>query len=294
MNISQRDQNAIAYSKHSALLEGDVLVLIRYPNNQPAFDASGFQLSNTHRVHSANLLATGSAFFKSKLDDEWQNHRTIKRAGLLNNLPTGIKYVIDLTPPEEGDDALALTADLSCSAGVRYWFTAQSRLGVAKSLVSGKDETTIRQGSVSQPSSPIKSDNDLGVSELSTGVTAILSGEATGNQFRGIIPDQGRIASSAMFELPINQEEDDGLSYKKEVSFDDEVTEVTELLDEKMAIQRLGEEVLDYCPVRHRAGIERVLQVIEGKDPRLDSAPKVWTLAVLGKYFDCASSVVST
>jgi hypothetical protein len=300
MDISQRDQNAIAYSKHSALLEGDALVLIRYPNNQPAFDPSGFQLSTTHRVHSANLLATGSAIFKHKLEDEWQNHRAIKRAGLLNNLPSGIKYVIDLTPPEEGDDALALTADLSCSAGVRYWFTAQSRLGVAQSLVAGKDETNVRKGPVSQPTSPAKSNpillhGDTQVSELSTGVTSIINGETTGSQYQGIIPDNGRIAFSAMFDLPANPEQgDEGPTTKKEVPFDKEVTEVTELLDEKMAIEQLGEEILDYCPIRHRAGIERLLQVIEGKDPRLDSAPKVWTLAVLGKYFDCASTVVST
>ncbi|PMD53334.1 uncharacterized protein K444DRAFT_635557 [Hyaloscypha bicolor E] len=297
MNISQRDQNAIAYSKHSALLEGDVLVLIRYPNNQPVFDPSGFQLSTTHRVHSANLLATGSAIFKHKLEDEWQNHRAIKRAGLLNNLPSGIKYVIDLTPPEEGDDALALTADLSCSAGVRYWFTAQSRLGVAQSLVAGKDETNVRNGPVSPPTSPTKSNpillhGDAQVSELSTGATSIINSETTGSQYRGIIPDNGRIAFSAMFDLPANPEHgDEGPTIKKEVSFNKEVTEVTELLDEKMAIQQLGEEILDYCPIRHRAGIERLLQVIEGKDPRLDSAPKVWTLAVLGKYFDCASTV---
>ncbi|KAH8755925.1 hypothetical protein BGZ57DRAFT_859686 [Hyaloscypha finlandica] len=297
MDISQRDQNAIAYSKHSALLEGDALVLIRYPNNQPAFDPSGFQLSTTHRVHSANLLATGSAIFKHKLEDEWQNHRAIKRAGLLNNLPSGIKYVIDLTPPEEGDDALALTADLSCSPGVRYWFTAQSRLGVAQSLVAGKDETNVRKGPVSQPTSPAKSkpillQGDTQVSELSTGVTSIIDGETTGSQYRGIIPDNGRIAFSAMFDLPVKLEQgDEGPTIKKEVPFDKEVTEVTELLDEKMAIEQLGEEILDYCPIRHRAGIERLLQVIEGKDPRLDSAPKVWTLAVLGKYFDCASTV---
>lgn len=53
------------------------------------------------------------------------------------------------------------------------------------------------------------------------------------------------------------------------------------------------DEVLEYCPIRHRAGIERLLQFIEGKHPRLDSAPKVWTLFVLAKYFDCTNVVVS-
>lgn len=50
---------------------------------------------------------------------------------------------------------------------------------------------------------------------------------------------------------------------------------------------------LDYDPIRHRTGIERLLQIIEGKEPRLDSAPKIWTLTVLAEYFDCRSTVVS-
>lgn len=50
--------------------------------------------------------------------------------------------------------------------------------------------------------------------------------------------------------------------------------------------------VPEYCPIRHRAGIGRLLRVLEGKDPRLDSAPKVWTLFVLAKYFDCTAAVV--
>lgn len=51
-------------------------------------------------------------------------------------------------------------------------------------------------------------------------------------------------------------------------------------------------DVPEYCPVRHRAGIVRLLKILEGKDPRLDSAPKVWTLFVLAKYFDCTTAVV--
>jgi hypothetical protein len=54
------------------------------------------------------------------------------------------------------------------------------------------------------------------------------------------------------------------------------------------------DEVLDdLCPVRHRQGIVALLQMIEGHEPRLDSAPKVYTLAVLAKYFDCTNKAVS-
>jgi hypothetical protein len=136
MDISERDQYAIEYTKHSALLTGDTLVIIKYPNGQPAFDAYGFQLKDLHRVRSDKLLATGSKVFKEKLENEWLQHRAAKKAGVLNNLPAGIRYIIDLTPPEEGDDALQLTAELCCSEGIREWYTSQFRLGVARNLVS--------------------------------------------------------------------------------------------------------------------------------------------------------------
>lgn len=67
-----------------------------------------------------------------------------------------------------------------------------------------------------------------------------------------------------------------------------------ELAKSKLRKARIPDlvNVPEYCPVRHRAGIARLLKILEGKDPRLDSAPKVWTLFVLAKYFDCTTAVV--
>ncbi|KAK5042895.1 hypothetical protein LTR84_012397 [Exophiala bonariae] len=44
----------------------------------------------------------------------------------------------------------------------------------------------------------------------------------------------------------------------------------------------------EYSPLRHRSAIERVLQAIQGNDPKLDSAPKVWTYFAVARYFGCA------
>jgi hypothetical protein len=293
----QRDKNAIEYSK-SVLNQGDTLVLIKYPNNQPAYDATGFALSSLHRVHSEKLLATGSQFFKLRLSDEWLNHRAAKRAGVLHGLPEGIKYVIDLSPPEEGDDALQLTADLSCSAGIRNWHTAQSRLQISHSLIGGKDETTRREReSITLPSSPLKfQDRDRsGVSELSTAVTSIINGDKSGGSNLGVLPDTNRAGMEGDNIVPEHRDAHDRV--RDQLNFEEEGSKyegVTTASDRKISEHPGDDEILDYCPIRHRAGIERLLQVIEGKDPRLDSAPKVWTLAILAKYFDCASTVVST
>ena len=47
---------------------------------------------------------------------------------------------------------------------------------------------------------------------------------------------------------------------------------------------------LEYSPVRHRSAIERVLSALQGKDPLLDSAPKVWTTFAVAKNFDITHS----
>lgn len=47
---------------------------------------------------------------------------------------------------------------------------------------------------------------------------------------------------------------------------------------------------LEYSPVRHRSAIERVLSALQGTDPILDSATKVWTTFAVAKNFDITHS----
>ena len=47
---------------------------------------------------------------------------------------------------------------------------------------------------------------------------------------------------------------------------------------------------LEYSPVRHRSAIERVLSALQGKDPILDSATKVWTTFAVAKNFQITHS----
>jgi hypothetical protein len=47
---------------------------------------------------------------------------------------------------------------------------------------------------------------------------------------------------------------------------------------------------LEYSPVRHRSAIERVLSALQGTDPQLDSAPKVWTAFAVAKYLEIKHS----
>ncbi|KAH6696689.1 hypothetical protein BKA61DRAFT_583617 [Leptodontidium sp. MPI-SDFR-AT-0119] len=265
--LTNRDANAIQYTK-SQLNEGDTLVIVRFPNNRPAYDTTGFQLSDTHRVHSDRLKAA-SPLFKRALEDDWQQHRFKRRTGLLGSMPDGIQYVLDLTPPEEGDDALELTAELSCSLGIRRWYKSEfSRVAAAHRLVGGVDETTVHPNLRSGNSSPDEVQEIIDTDEPPTNDAAHLSAVADAAD---TALQRTLAQSKKLYQRKSSQQSD----YTR--NYNDGQKEI---------------ETLDYCPIRHRTGIERLLQIIEGKDPRLDSAPKVWTLAVLAKHFECPNSVV--
>jgi hypothetical protein len=170
------------------------------------------------------------------LEDDWSQHRIKRRHNLIGKLRAGVKYVLDLTPPEEGEQALALTSELSCPEGFLLWHHAANRVGISTNLVGGRDESVIRPDLLEHL--------ENGQSPQSKAVAAVLG--ATDGLVENVL-------------LTPNPER----------------------------------KSIDYDPVRHRTGIERLLQIIEGKDPRLNSAPKIWTLAVLSEHFDCKSVVVS-
>ncbi|KAI0972694.1 hypothetical protein F4678DRAFT_48803 [Xylaria arbuscula] len=50
-------------------------------------------------------------------------------------------------------------------------------------------------------------------------------------------------------------------------------------------------KILDYCPIRHRAAILRLLMAICHGDLILNSAPRLVTMAVVAKRFDCVNVV---
>jgi len=47
---------------------------------------------------------------------------------------------LNLTPPDEGDEAVNLTAELYCSVGVCNWFPAGQRCKVPSDIYGGKDD----------------------------------------------------------------------------------------------------------------------------------------------------------
>jgi hypothetical protein len=266
--LSKRDSQAVAYTT-SLLAEGDTLVFIKYPGGKPIYHSTGFKLNQTHIVHSEKLLGTGSMYFQRALLDPQQQRRVKKRLRLSDGLPTGIKYVLDLTPPEEGDEAVNLTTELSCSRGIRIWYTSEMRCGISSRLVGGKDETTHPEsgtitGRVTPPEVPSSPRIPIRKAPRAFIASSVMERENSSEAMQRLLDKTGKEKGEA-FDLG-NATKYDNL---------------------------LGERTMDYCPIRHRVGIERLLQIIEGKEPYLDSAVKVWTLTALAKFFQCPSNVVS-
>lgn len=289
--LMARDEQAINYAR-GELKEGDTLVYIDYPNNQLIVDADGFPVKNVHKVHSSLLLAAFLDF--GQLFDDTRQLSARRKKGFGPGklpLPPGVFYVIDLTPPDVDDAALELTAELSCSNGILHWFTAVKRLDVSRQMAGGKEETigtqqmfdvrTLYSPTVAEARPPtIVTAGFEPLGPLVPASDELLDSTPAQNQ------DEGGQLNHAL------NESDNDADFKRALKESKDMADRARERDRKDADKSLAEtNLLDYSPIRHRVGIERLLKVIESKDPRLDSAPKVWTLAVLAKYFGCTRSV---
>lgn len=219
--------------------DGDTLVIVVFPKlDAKACNGLPWSGRKEFRMDSAVLLNTRSVFFE-KAFSEKQQARYCRRLRI-DQLPEGIRYILDLTPSQEGDDAAALLADLSVPSGARDWWMSKERLGVPAVLVSGHDDACRYHDSM--PDNCIK--------------------------------DDGYIAESR-----VNLNDD----YKYKVT-----------LSLTACVPCYERDIRDYCEIRHRANIIRLLLCVAGHDLVLNSAPRVYTIVGLAKYFDLTALVVST
>ena len=223
------------------------------------------------------FLALHSPYFEKAFGPSNQ-HRVLRRRGLVNKLPAGIKYVLDLTPPMEGDDAVYLMTELCCSAGVRRWFQSAKRWNVSKRLVGGKDETStepILESTGSQAPQGVEQSEIQNTNGTNTEAVMDLS---AGEGVKGGVSVPFEVTPS-MNVAP---------STVGEVQMPTAPTAKKKLVSSRQTADSLP---LEYTAVRHRSAIERVLvAAVEGLDPRIDSAPKLWTTFAVAKYFEITHS----
>ncbi|KAI9801794.1 MAG: hypothetical protein M1825_003167 [Sarcosagium campestre] len=235
--------------------DGDTLIFIDPPSRVEVGDPSYVRFKAPLRIHSERLLATQSKVFKDLLSPTRQYRLTRRRNCW--PLPPGIKFVLDLTPPEEGDDAVELTSNLCCPMGVRKWYKSSTRFRVAEALVCGvepEERPESRRQSVSGSFDQVANvECDVCKAKSATYNTVDLS--------NGLEPTTVKSLSGCCSASGCKN-------------------------------RRMPELCLEYSALRHRSGIERVLHAIEGLDPQIDSAPKMWTVFCVAKYFDATNAVV--
>ena len=240
--------------------DGDTYIYIDPPPQEPEQDLSTYQwIRDRYRrplcMKKNTLLALNSPFFNKALGPSEQ-YRLIRRRGLVNRLPPQIKYVLNLTPPNEGNEAVILCAELSCSEGVRNWVLASKRWNISTQLVGGSEDY---RSLTEDPWSGDHTEN--------TNANPSVSPNSESLDTKGNSALQDPIDPE-----PVTPNNNNAQPALKRKAIDDENEEI-----------RIP---LEYTAIRHRLAIERVLLAIAGLDPKLDSAPKVWTTFAVAKYFE--------
>lgn len=123
------------------LTDGDTLVFID-PAPQDRSKNNILTPNIPHRVHSEKLLATGSSYLLRLFSPRCQT-QVRKRRGFANGLPSGIEYVIDLTPPTVDEDAIIFLTEVSCPMAIRTWALRQEEWNLPSSCVGGEDELEV-------------------------------------------------------------------------------------------------------------------------------------------------------
>lgn len=257
----------------SELCKGDVLIFVDFPlvsAGEPKNDCFGHEWSSVQfRVSSHKLRATGSSKFADMLGANYQS-RIQRKRNLLNKLPQGITFVLDLTPPSKGEDLISQVREIALTPGITGWWTASEKHGVDGHLAFGHDDVcTCSEESAEDGKEILKysfdDDADLNLKEE--------------DYWLGLHrPDNLSLLSRTQHEVkPYVHQWFTG--WKRGVK-------------QTAGSVPTYRKIPDYCPVRHRVGILRLMSIIEERPVMIDSAPLAWTLAAVANIFGCAGEVV--
>ncbi|WQF83484.1 hypothetical protein CDEST_08498 [Colletotrichum destructivum] len=278
----------ILHDIKNELHEGDTLVFVDFPpHTQLSERADCFCYawnSVQFRMHSERLLGTGSSKFAEMLNPTYQ-FRIRRRRKLVKSLPDGVKYVLDLTPPTEGDELVFQMTEVSLTPGIITWWTATSKHGVDSNAVSGHDDVC----------SCWKNRESKKYGEVDVALENISANEPKRDQNQDRDSDMDR--ATGMANLQSLREATSQTGRPKQQA----PTPTMDLAAKVLVKKSKGDfaadpvpayrQIPDYCPVRHRVNILRLMYLISDKCVFLDSAPSVWTLVAVAKILDCTSVV---
>lgn len=309
LDLNARDELVIKHSR-AELASGDTAIYILPPNVHAEsgrfIDANGESVQvKPHRMHRADLEKSGSPKFIPKFpgarDDLFSkvSQDKVRRRLGLKNLPEGVQWVLDLTPPTEGDEAVNLIAVLSCSTGVLNWYRTGSFCGAKPDLIGGNDE----------PPKDIKLEPVSFGKDEPEETPSLVEPNSSERRFSKWPVNRNDEMEALQYALKLSEEETQQSPQSKaptsqptSLTSPTQTTHTTQQSPQLMDIdtnpvvttEENTQLALEYCPLRHRGGLHNLLLAMAGRDSILDSAPKVWTLQALARQFECEALVVSS
>jgi hypothetical protein len=227
---------------------GSVLAIVQFPAGAGR-DCNGFAFKSEYRIRVdyKKLMATGSAKLQVLFDPRKQAR--FRRRFNLQQLPEGIDYVIDLTPPAEGAELADLTALLWLPRATKVWYLA-GLYSPDEIIQKGPEPASINKRPLAHK--PVGSVLTLGHDDRCSCILHRRDG-----------PE------------PLWQVHSDGIPGIFEGDHDPEYRQIR-----------------DYCPVRHRVNIIRLLLAINGADILINSATRMWTLVHIAIDLEITSVIV--
>ncbi|TAQ86789.1 hypothetical protein B7494_g4874 [Chlorociboria aeruginascens] len=254
-NMELRGQKAVTELKPE-IKDGDIIAYVKDAGDKSRLvDCFGVKINEFPRLHSQSVVAARIPRISLQLNAPGQK-RAKKLLGLSETaLPEGVSFVVNLVPDTEGEAALEALHKLSCPLGILYWASSSVRIDVASRLVGGQDNMILKPGSADNfASSP-----ELAAFQKSR--KEMMEMQKRAPEFISHTLDESNVSPSG------NSQQNDSNTIKIPI----------------------GD---DYSQARHRSTILKLLQLIEGVDIALDSAPMVWTLTFLAQTFKCTHLVL--
>lgn len=256
--------------------EGNVLAYVTFPKNMVAMACNGRAWQTLYlRMSYSTLVALGSSKINDMLNPRRQGR--MRRKLPLETLPAGIDYVLDFTPPSEGSELADLTAALWLPKMVKLWFLAghycpEEILETGHNIASVWDKRPLANRSVSAMLA-------LGHDDACQGLL----------QFCKSYPHYGFCLDRILTEFLAGSMDRSEWKPRDVPGIVDESPEDLEQSNYFPAFRKIP----DYCPIRHRVAIMRVLHAINGGGLLLNSAPRMWTVAQVAIHLEVTRIVVS-
>ena len=287
---------------HMRFPDADTMVLIDPPPRLKDQSSSSYaeiveHYSKYHFVHSQKLFDIGSTKFEKLLsvDKQTRQQRTLRKV-LPYGKPVGIKYILDLRPPNEDEEAILFVTELSCTSGILKWHKAGHCFGVSPLLINGQDDIEY-VGYVEDTSSKLQDPFQGGTAQALNSPVIVDGTKETQEPTK---PAKSKKPPPALprilnwdGNLPkpppiqVNEDQEDTGAIQPTSPKKSPVDGPSTISERDQRPPPPHEH--EYSPLRHRSAIERLLSAIEHEDPRLDSAPKVWNYFAVAKHFECAT-----